>query len=120
MGNLYGKEFRLLNSRDFDYLKKDSLKFNHPLFRVYFKKSINPVGISRIGISISRKVCKAHRRNLLKRKYREFFRKSKLKTIGYDLFLVVSPQIFKKNTKSINYFINCYLLLIVYFIDLIN
>ena len=101
MGNLFGKELRLLNSRDFNYLRQDSQKFNHPLFRVYFKKSLNMNGASRIGISVSRKVCKANKRNLLKRKYREFFRQSPLKDIGYDLFLVVSPHIFRKNSIEV-------------------
>ncbi|MBT7611488.1 MAG: ribonuclease P protein component [Bacteriovoracaceae bacterium] len=98
MKNVFGKEFRLLNFRDFAYLKNDSLKFNHPLFRVYFKKTLNLNGHSRIGISISRKVCKAHLRNKLKRKYREFFRSSELKTTGLDLFLTISPHIFKINS----------------------
>jgi ribonuclease P protein component len=101
MGNLFGKEYRLLNSRDFAYLREDSLKFNHPLFRIYFKNTLCIDGPSRIGVSISRKVCKAHLRNKLKRKYREFFRQSELRFLGLDLFMVISPHIFKKNTRDV-------------------
>ncbi len=99
-GNCFSKKYRLLNSQDFNYLKQNSLRFNHPFFRVYYKKSLKSEYYSRVGISISKKVCKAHLRNRLKRVFREFFRNSDLKNTGHDYFLVVSPFLFKKLNRT--------------------
>lgn len=100
MSNSFGKEYRLLNSQDFDYLREGSKRFNHPFFRVYYKPSKLNSEHSRIGISISKKVGKAHLRNNIKRHFREFFRCSQLKEKNHDLFMVISPHLFKKNKED--------------------
>jgi ribonuclease P protein component len=54
----------------------------------------------RIGISASRKVGKAHDRNLYKRIIREHFRCSEIKHISYDILFVLNYK--KINNLKIN------------------
>lgn len=47
----------------------------------------------RVGFAVTGKVAKAHRRNRIKRKLREFFRASDLKLSPFDMTVVVSRQL---------------------------
>ena len=84
----YEKKFRLLSASDFSKLKVDSLSYKKPSLIVYFKK--NPYHQSRIGLSVPKKLGKAHDRNRLKRIIRDYFRKSQYKFLGSDILFVVS------------------------------
>lgn len=84
----FEKKFRLLSARDFDELKVGSSSYKKAALIVYFKK--NSYNQSRIGLSVPKKIGKAHDRNRLKRLMREFFRTSPYKFLGYDILLVVS------------------------------
>ncbi len=100
MLNLYLKDLRLLSKADFDYLKIDSKRKDYSLMRVYYKKSLKNTGVTRIGISVSRKVGNAVKRNRLKRIIREIFRTSNYKNSGLDLLFSISPQIIKKSKEE--------------------
>lgn len=95
--NGFDKSHRLLSAFDFSYLKKDAKYFNTRLFRIYYKKSQNNSTISRLGISVTKKVGKAHDRNLCKRMVREFFRNSTYKHSGIDYMVLISPFFFKNS-----------------------
>ena len=100
----YEKNFRLLSASDFSKLKVDSLSYKKPSLIVYYKK--NPFNQTRIGLSVPKKLGKAHDRNRLKRLIREHFRKSQFKFLGTDVLFVVSwnrtiiseNESFKENT----------------------
>lgn len=84
----FEKKFRLLSASDFSELKVGSLSFKKPSVIVYFKK--NSLNLSRIGLSVPKKIGKANERNRLKRIIRETFRQSPYKFLGYDILFVVS------------------------------
>lgn len=84
----FEKKFRLLSARDFSELKVDSSSFKKPSLIIYYKKNL--FNQSRIGLSIPKKIGKAHDRNRLKRIMREFFRQSEYKFLGCDILFVVS------------------------------
>ncbi len=84
----FDKKFRLLSASDFSELKVDSLSYKKPSLIIYYKK--NPFNQTRIGLSVTKKLGKAHDRNRLKRLIREYFRKSPYKFLGADILFVVS------------------------------
>lgn len=84
----FEKKFRLLSANDFSELKVGSFSFKKPTLIVYYKK--NPFNQTRIGLSVPKKIGKAHDRNRLKRLIREYFRKSNYKFLGFDILFVVS------------------------------
>lgn len=95
------KDYKLLNSHDFGYLRDGSKQFKCPWFKVYFKKSKLNLDQSRMGISVSKKVGNAVLRNRVKRLLREFFRLNiQLKTKGFDFLVVISPSLFKSREQE--------------------
>ncbi len=103
MATQYGlsKEYKLLNSQDFSYLRSGSKQFACPSFKVYFKKSQFNLEHSRLGISVTKKVGNAVRRNRTKRIIREFFRtESVFRAKGLDFLVVVSPRLYKSDDLS--------------------
>lgn len=94
----FPKEVRLLNKADFTFLKSGSTSNKAKWLMAYSKKSGNKQ--TRIGISASKKVGCAVKRNTVKRCIRELFRKSDYKDLGRDVLLVVHPQFFKDNSVS--------------------
>ena len=102
MAGSFGKEFRLLNSEDFDYLRKGAFCFNAPYFRFYFKVSLKTRSNARIGLSVSKKVGKAHDRNFIRRSLKEQFRQSELlRSCGQDILIIASPRLKKLDKKQI-------------------
>ena len=84
----FEKKFRLLSASDLSELKVDSLSFKKPSLIIYYKK--NSYNQTRIGLSVTKKIGKAHDRNRLKRLLREAFRQSSFKFLGADVLVVVS------------------------------
>ena len=90
----FPKESRLLNSQDFNYLRKGASVINTPFLRFYYKKSQQDNSNSRLGLSVSRKVGNAVQRNIVKRTLRESFKEnSVLRQRGEDLLIVASPRL---------------------------
>jgi ribonuclease P protein component len=94
----FPKEVRLLSKADFGFLKSGSTSSKAKWLMAYSKNSVSKQ--TRIGISASKKVGCAVKRNTVKRSIREFFRKSDYKELGKDILLVVHPQFFKDNSVS--------------------
>jgi len=86
----FPKSRRLLNKKDFDNLKIDSVKtFAHPLV-CFSKSSDNLRSYSRIGFSVSKKIGLSHERNRYKRILKEIFRKEiRLKSVSKDFLVVI-------------------------------
>lgn len=65
------KSHRLLNKSDFQYLRKDASFLRFRSFHCFYKNSNTT---SRLGLSVSKKVGNAVKRNRIKRVFREEFR----------------------------------------------
>ena len=72
--NSYGKERRLLSKNDFLYLRSKSRRTSARNVIVYYKKSQTGSSLTRLGISVSKKVGCAVKRNRLKRRLRSICR----------------------------------------------
>lgn len=97
----FGPEFRLKNSSDFDYLKKDARSERSRYVLAYYKKSRLNTQKTRIGFSVSKKVGDAAKRNRIKRILKENFRHSGLKSSGLDVLFVVSPSLYKSIDENV-------------------
>ena len=84
----FEKKFRLLSARDFSNLKVGSQSFKKPTAIIYYKK--NSLNLTRIGLSVPKKIGNSVMRNRYKRLVRELFRLSSAKYLGYDILFVVS------------------------------
>ncbi len=94
MDSSFSKEYRLLKPRDFQYLKRGASRVDTPFLRFYFKKSQNKdLGHARLGLSISKKSGKAVHRNFIKRRAREVFRTSFLRSTSLDILVIASPRL---------------------------
>jgi ribonuclease P protein component len=71
-GNLFPSDFRLHKSREFNRVREMGRKWHTPHFVVIvmFRRD----GPTRLGLTVSRKVGSAVRRNRVKRLVREYFR----------------------------------------------
>jgi ribonuclease P protein component len=96
----FPKEHRLLSSPDFNYLKKGAQSFRMPYMRAFYKPTMKDSTHSRVGLAISKKVGKAHRRNRLKRILREEYRASEFKEFGLDVLITISPFLDRKQSEA--------------------
>jgi ribonuclease P protein component len=86
----FGREHRLTRRRDFERVYREGMLLKSEEFRVYalFRGEGEP---PRLGLSVSRKLGKAVRRNRIKRWVREWFRRHKRELWGYDLIVQPKP-----------------------------
>lgn len=92
----FNKEFRLLKPKDFQYLRRGASRVDTPFLRFYFKKSKDKnLGHARLGLSISKKSGNAVHRNFIKRRVREVFRTSFLRSSSLDILVIASPRLKK-------------------------
>lgn len=91
----FSKNSRLLNAKDFEYLRDQASFASSGLFLFFYKASQENSEKTRIGISISGKICNAVQRNLLKRKIREYFRQSDFRSIGKEVVIVLNKKKFR-------------------------
>lgn len=89
----FPKDHRLLDSKDFSYLKSGSGVCNTPFLRFYFKDNRLQKPHSRLGLSVSKKVGNAVQRNLVKRVLRELFRQGDVPGFGKDVLVIASPRL---------------------------
>ena len=83
---LFPKIERLLNSKDFVNLNRSGKRLHGVYFALIFAE--NGLCISRLGITVSRKIGNAVTRNRVKRIIREFYRLNKGSfPRGYDVIL---------------------------------
>ena len=83
------KEYRVKKSQDFDNIIRKKQSFANRQFVIYYQK--NNLDHMRLGISVSKKLGKAHERNKLKRYVRESFKTRKDFLKNYDIIIIVRP-----------------------------
>ena len=83
------KEYRVKRSQDFDNIIRKKQSFANRQFVIYYQK--NNLDHMRLGISVSKKLGKAHERNRLKRYVRESFKTRKDFLKNYDIIIIVRP-----------------------------
>lgn len=90
-------ENRLKNRSDFSKIYKYGKSYANRDFVVYYKK--NDLQRLRVGFSVSRKVGKAWKRNIIKRRLREIIRNNQTILINnYDIIIIV-----RKNIKDVEF-----------------
>ena len=78
------KKERLLNRKDFVNLNRLGKRYHTAHFSIIFRE--NGLGITRLGITVSKKIGNSVKRNGIKRFIREFFRSHKTHfPQGYDI-----------------------------------
>lgn len=99
----FRRKERLVKNTDFVHTLRKGSKYKAPFFLIY---SIPNKGFShRLGISVSKKVGKAHTRNRLKRMFREVFRHNKVAlTRPTDIFIVLLPGADKASSDQLSKF----------------
>ena len=81
------KKERLLNRKDFVNLNRLGKRYYTAHFNIIFRE--NGLGITRLGITVSKKIGNSVKRNGIKRLIREFFRCHKTHfPQGYDIVIV--------------------------------
>jgi ribonuclease P protein component len=83
-------EQRLGKSRDFQRVFQQRCSVADELLIVYARP--NSLNIGRLGMSVSRRVGKAHVRNRWKRLIREVYRRNALLAVGLDLVVIPRPE----------------------------
>lgn len=80
------KEYRVKRSQDFDNIIRKKQSFANRQFVIYYQK--NNLDHMRLGISVSKKLGKAHERNKIKRYIRESFKIRKDYVKNYDIIVI--------------------------------
>lgn len=80
------KKYRIKKREDFKEIFQKGKRLFSFFYVIIYKK--NNLTYSRIGISVSKKIGKAYKRNYEKRIIREFFRKNKNLIKSYDLIVI--------------------------------
>lgn len=106
---LLPKKYRLRENSDFKRIYKTSHSISDSNLVLYYRK--NNRSNTRLGFSISKKIGKAHERNLLKRQMREIARKNINNLLpGFDLIFIARQKIKGKSyhdvEKSMVYLFN--------------
>jgi ribonuclease P protein component len=87
----FPKNVRLLNRRDFVNINRSGKRLHTRHFTVILKQ--NGLGITRLGVSVSKKTGNAVKRNRVKRLIRELFRLNKTRfPQGYDIVIAAKKD----------------------------
>jgi len=96
----FSRSERLRKSSDFDRVYSSGKRFTSSTLTVIFDAS--PVGATRVGLSVGRRIGKAVVRNRVKRLLREAFRLNKHRVKkGYDIILVARKGVEELNFRQV-------------------
>ena len=94
------KKERLLNRKDFVNLNRLGKRYHTAHFNILFRE--NGLGITRLGITASKKIGNSVKRNGIKRFIREFFRCNKAHfPQGYDIVVVAKKGACNLDFRSV-------------------
>lgn len=97
----FSKDERLLNRSDFVNPNRSGSRYHTKNFIFVLKQ--NGLGITRLGVTVSKKVGNAVRRNRVKRLIREFFRLNKpCFPQGYDVIAIAKKDASCLDLRKIN------------------
>jgi ribonuclease P protein component len=104
----FPKGERLLNRKDFVNLNRSGMRYRTEHFTALYKE--NGLKQTRLGITVSKRVGNAVKRNRIKRLVREFFRQNKESFLnGYDVNFIADKNawhlVFKDIEKEMGNFI---------------
>ena len=85
----FSRSLRLRRRRDFRYIQRVGSRGTTSALVVIGKRT--PEGRGRVGLTVSRKVGKAHTRNLIKRRLRHLLRTHKEWFVARDIVIIVQP-----------------------------
>lgn len=94
------KRDRIRQSSDFRRIMRKGVRYFSPHFHIRMLK--NPLGITRLGITVGRKAGNACARNRIKRRLREYFRLNRDKMpSGTDMVFIASQGAAALETKQL-------------------
>lgn len=97
----FSKCERLLNRADFVNPNRSGIRYNTKYFIFILKQ--NGLGITRLGVTVSKRVGNAVKRNRVKRLIREFFRLNKpCFPQGYDVIAIAKKDASCLDLRNIN------------------
>ncbi len=88
----FSRARRIRKRRDFEYIYEHGQLYQDEFFRIFYVRK-SPTELGRLGISISKKLGKAHERNRIKRILKETFRLHPELTAGLDLIVQPRPSV---------------------------
>lgn len=96
----FPKTYRILNRTDFVNLNQSGERRYTKHFTVILKE--NGLGISRMGVTASKRIGNAVKRNRIKRLVREFFRQNRMALLqGYDFVIVARHNLDALDLRAI-------------------
>lgn len=101
---MFSKKQRL-NTEEFNTVFKQGKGLRSPFFVFKYKKSGLPY--PRFAVAVSKKIAKtAVQRHLLKRRFLNSLKESKIMDLNYDFLFVLNKEITEKTKKEITLIIN--------------
>ncbi len=88
----FSRTRRIRSRSDFQYIYEHGQLYKDEFFRIFYVCR-SPTDLGRLGLSISKKLGKAHVRNRIKRIIREAFRLHPQLTTGLDLIVQPRPAV---------------------------
>ena len=93
----FGKHVRICKKRDYLTVYQQGVRSHSEHFTIVVRK--NEMGVSRLGITVSKKVGRAVERNRIRRLVREFFRLNRSRlSVRQDIVIIAN-----KNIGSLTY-----------------
>ncbi|HIE29673.1 TPA: ribonuclease P protein component [Candidatus Poribacteria bacterium] len=87
----FPRSLRLKKKREFERVYKNGRRYWNKTFVIYILP--NGINVTRLGLTVSKKVGKSVKRNRVKRLIRESFRLSQEQIMpGYDIVVVAQPR----------------------------